>query len=334
MIIKSGKINWLLILQGWSMLLVVIGHAGLSGIARNPNEPVISLIETIIYSFHMPLFMAISGYLLYSVSKVKKQSNYQFMLGKFVRLGIPFLFFTIATLAIKPFFNSVVNRPTTFGWSEFTHVLLYPSDNPLGELWFISALFWIFALSPILLVAIRKTWSILVMLSILLVCSQISFSWGGLFGINSIMAYLLWFYIGILGSKFDIHKLLFGYFRMILSIISFGILFIVGCYYHTPVISILTTLSGCIMSVSLAVNADRLFPLIFNSFRNYTYQIFLMGIFFQCGFRIIYRHTLDPDYYVLCYIFNILLGVYVPVLIVKVIQRINCKYINPLFGLK
>lgn len=39
----TTKINWISILQGWSMLLVVIGHVGLSKIPRNPDEPVISL---------------------------------------------------------------------------------------------------------------------------------------------------------------------------------------------------------------------------------------------------------------------------------------------------
>lgn len=44
-IASKSKINWLSVLQGWSMLLVVIGHAGLSKVARNPDEPIISTVE-------------------------------------------------------------------------------------------------------------------------------------------------------------------------------------------------------------------------------------------------------------------------------------------------
>lgn len=38
------KITWLQILQGWSMLLVVIGHVTLTGIFKNPATPVSATI--------------------------------------------------------------------------------------------------------------------------------------------------------------------------------------------------------------------------------------------------------------------------------------------------
>lgn len=330
---NSAKINWIIILQGWSMLLVIAGHAGLSSMARNPNEPIISLIEYVIYSFHMPLFMVISGYLFYLISVSKKQSYVKFMSGKLKKLGIPFLFFTVATLAIKPFFNSVVNRPTTFSLYELVRVIIYPSDNPLGELWFINALFWMFVMSPIIIVAMKKIWTRIMLLLLLLGLHYISIPGGEILGINSVFSYFLWFYIGVLVSRLDIYKLLYGSLKLVGSIVCFFTLVIIQHYYNVSAIAIFTTIAGCIMSFSLAINADKVFPLLFSSFRNYTYQIFLMGIFFQAAFKIIYQHILAPDYYGLCYIICILLGVYTPVLISKIVQRINSKYISPIIGL-
>ena len=47
-----NRINWLSVLQGWSMLLVVIGHVTLTNVFQNPETPVSAEIERIIYSFH------------------------------------------------------------------------------------------------------------------------------------------------------------------------------------------------------------------------------------------------------------------------------------------
>ena len=60
------KINWLLILQAWAMLWVVIGHAFIGDIKNQVNWPFWerSLMD-FAYSFHMPLFMLISGWLFY-----------------------------------------------------------------------------------------------------------------------------------------------------------------------------------------------------------------------------------------------------------------------------
>lgn len=70
-IVQKNKIIWLSILQGWSMLLVVIGHISLSNEFQDPQYPISSFIEKVIYSFHMPLFMFISGMLLYLYSRMR-----------------------------------------------------------------------------------------------------------------------------------------------------------------------------------------------------------------------------------------------------------------------
>jgi len=60
---NNTKINWLLILQGWAMLWVVIGHAF---IGKHNEGPVWeTFLGNIAYSFHMPLFMLVSGWLFY-----------------------------------------------------------------------------------------------------------------------------------------------------------------------------------------------------------------------------------------------------------------------------
>lgn len=73
------------IVKGIGILLVMIGHA--------PGNP---FILTLIYTFHMPLFFFISGY-LFHYNKYKK-NQIQFFRDKFQRLVIPYFFTNLAIL--------------------------------------------------------------------------------------------------------------------------------------------------------------------------------------------------------------------------------------------
>ena len=52
----TRKINWILILQAWAMLWVVVGHAPLLSVDMiQPGY--VEILYRIAYSFHMPLFI-------------------------------------------------------------------------------------------------------------------------------------------------------------------------------------------------------------------------------------------------------------------------------------
>lgn len=82
------------------MLWVVIGHSPFSVTAFASVFDVdchecALFLKKIAYSFHMPLFIMISGYLFY-ITRVNKGVSYKkTLIDKFKRLGIPYLFFTV-----------------------------------------------------------------------------------------------------------------------------------------------------------------------------------------------------------------------------------------------
>ena len=58
------RIEWIDICRGLAIILVIIGHSNLeTGMAFN--------LKSIIYSFHMPLFFVLSGYLFYNIKDKK-----------------------------------------------------------------------------------------------------------------------------------------------------------------------------------------------------------------------------------------------------------------------
>ena len=144
---KKKKIKWLAVLQGLSMLLVVIGHVSLTNIPGDPTTPIATGIEKVIYSFHMPLFIFISGWLFYYTFIHKDKGYGDVVKSKLRRLGIPFLTFTFVATVLKFAFPSLMHRQVTA--QELIDTFILFRSNPLGEMWFIVVLFELMLLYPV-----------------------------------------------------------------------------------------------------------------------------------------------------------------------------------------
>ena len=90
------------------------------------------------------------------------------------------------------------------------------------------------------------------------------------------------------------------------------------------------------MMCAISMKIAQYYPHLFNSFREYIFQIYLMSLPFQ-GFvelvlwkRLFYNENL----FLLFYVLNVLSGLLIPVLIAKYIERCNIKFIRLCFGLK
>ncbi len=71
----SHRIDWIDMLKGLGIILVVFGHTAHAK----------DTIRILIYSFHMPMFFIISGYLF------KTKDKYKNFLKKFMTLLLPYL---------------------------------------------------------------------------------------------------------------------------------------------------------------------------------------------------------------------------------------------------
>lgn len=78
---EKNRVPFIDMLKGIAVLLVIIGHTIENGLGAGYTEPEIfynNPVHIFIYSFHMPLFMLISGY-LFSVSMGKHPSRMNFI---------------------------------------------------------------------------------------------------------------------------------------------------------------------------------------------------------------------------------------------------------------
>lgn len=144
---EKKKIEWLAVLQGFSMLLVVIGHVSLTNHPNDPNTPFATFIERTIYTFHMPLFIFISGWLFYYTCICKDKAYKDMIVSKTKRLIVPFFVFTFVTMMLKMAFPQLMHRVVDM--EEIINTFVFFRSNPLGEMWFVIVLFELMLLYPI-----------------------------------------------------------------------------------------------------------------------------------------------------------------------------------------
>lgn len=116
-----SRMLWADRLKGCLIFLVVLGHA-----IQHALGPAceVSHLWNIIYSFHMPAFMAVSGYLVY-----RPQSKRVNLSRRFLQLMIPFLLWSLVLFMIHPPYQ--------------LKNLLYCVLQPDTSFWFLWVLYWI-----------------------------------------------------------------------------------------------------------------------------------------------------------------------------------------------
>lgn len=313
------------------MLWVVIGHSYLGEFCNGPQWE--NVLTRIAYSFHMPLFMAISGFLFYktrlspAVPGGNRKWTFLSMLSdKCLRLLLPYCVFTVIGFLAKMACPSDVSRTVSFSLKSLLSAFIYPYDNPLRELWFIATLFWMFLLMPLWRLCLRNSvvkWSVLaLLLGLHFYHFEIE-----LFCLNYFFAFAVFFYLGLLASESKWFEAFVDARRWYVA--AGGLLvFILGWFVN----SFIATIGGIVCSVALAMVFDHTVPKMFSSFRDYTYQIFLMGLFPQFLVKILFRHFELP--YVPAYIVCILSGVYIPVLLSMLLKYINWPPLLYCVGMK
>ena len=320
------KINWLLILQGWAMLWVIIGHSPMGGAYGTDSEIVMSL-QNFAYSFHMPCFIFISGYLFY-LTRINSCMKWSDMLtDKLKRFGIPYIVFSIVTLIIKYIASDNVARPIELSFYQLFMTFISPGNGPLALLWFILVILWYFALSPVWKYVLNRKALSIITIIILLILNIANMPYYQILSITSTLKFSVYFFLGMIFSKYqfieNVKSNKFGVF------IASMILYVVSRAYDIPLIP---ALSGIAFSIVLSLYADRYIPKLFSSFRDYTYQIYLMGIFFQIFIKLLCKKGFISNYE-LGITLNILLGIYMPVLISIIVKKINFRPLGLCLGL-
>lgn len=129
-------------LQAFGIILVVAGHAF-------PTDGHGSPLYQWIYSFHMPLWVFLSGYLLRYTAPTAAPGECplagipfrKFVLKKARRLLVPYLLISTLVFVPKAWLSRWAVKPVEMSWSAYLDMLLIPSKNVIVYYWFLPTIF-------------------------------------------------------------------------------------------------------------------------------------------------------------------------------------------------
>lgn len=131
----KNTFQWIYIAKGIGIILVVVGHF------YPKSSPTYWLeIRKLIYSFHMPLFFILSGY-LYSHGKY---SYRDLIRNKTKRLLYPFATIAGIFFLIKCMAGQIVHLTYPVSIDSVYALLTNPGNSYMPLLWFVHALFFDF----------------------------------------------------------------------------------------------------------------------------------------------------------------------------------------------
>lgn len=329
---KAKRIEWLSIVRGLNILLVVIAHAQLIDVSTGKPFPVLDAFNTYLVPLRMPLFIFCSGGLLF-LSRINKQWDVKSLyMDKLQRIVCPFLFFVVFYYLLKIAMNSFVKTKVSYSLQDFLLSFAIYTDHPSVHLWFLAVLMWFMLLYPLfrwLCLSSRR------MIAFLIFCIAIYFvDWQmvperNYFFLFTLNDYLVYFFAGIFFFRYRIYDYMSSWWVTVVCVALYAIT-------HATHLWFLCSLSGILAVIGIGRQIARFCPGMFSSFREYIYQIYLISLIFQGFVELIVWKRLFycPELMVFFYVLNILVGIYIPVIISKVVERTPYRWLHLALGLK
>lgn len=332
---NNKKDNLLMaMLSIWGILLVVLGH---SGMAEPQIEPHVVMLKNWIYSFHMPLFFFISGYLFsYTNPNTLNIKTGKFMKKKFLRLLIPY--FAIGAISL------LLNRKGNILSLDAITSFLYPKE--LGFLWYVITLFLVFGIITLICkIGINiKNGKYILILSFLCFAIKLSIPYIKFLNLTELLWYIPFFLAGTyIHTRTDnLSKLknldtnkyaVWGGILFITSVLStyfqpthFPSLYLIYKYI-IAFIGIAFSIMLCMLLTRLKYIANKILLL-----SGYTYSIYLLSKFAQIPIRVIFTNKLE-SHYSICILAMFISGILVPILICIVTDKIKLLKNSRIFRL-
>lgn len=310
----NKKLNQISFLSVFAMILVVIGHSHITLEFRE------LWIFKWVYTFHMPLFFLISGFLYAYTNpkgKLEKINSWQFIGKKVKRLLYPFFFinsiiFIIKALAVN---EEQMQHPLSFDFQSYINSMLF---HPIGFMWFLPALFVIFVLFISFKRYVYNRYfpvGVIVLFAISFVFPEVDF-----FEISSAVYFSGYFALGIVYCRYKeyVDRFLLKY-RYVILLVSFVI--------STLLLDnqLIAALVGIAFSIVLSLMVEGLCGKRITQLSGYTYTVFLLSYFPQMFISGPIAHVFPTVNQCLLCVVSALSGFFIPILIGIIATKMRTK---------
>ena len=313
-----SKKEYIYTAKGFGIILVLLFHYGPSIWWPEYYQ----IAGSIVYKFHMPLFMFLSGFLFYKERQIDISfwQNYKITLKKkTLRLLLPYIsisfLYIVLKLSMQSFFSYHPVNATSL-----LNIIIKPTSGVASILWFIYALYIIFLFFPIAK-TILKNDILLILLSSLLFFFEVT----DYFILNRLFRFFPIFVYGYMFRKYA----LFEKSNVLICIIISWLLFIVisiidkNTFMGTPgIISMLGGISGSVgcIYVSILINKISLIKY-FKKWGENSDKIYLMHqpIVWFIPVILHNKFQVSSDMLMIGVLFALFLGLLIPIYIYKII---------------
>lgn len=333
---RQASLAWIDIAKALAIILVLLFHVRLKNPASGENYLFIDWICHFVGYVNMPTFVFVSGFLLYRTRIGRDIGILQTWRDKLVRLAVPLVFCTVVGNLAQMVFNSFVKHPHDVSLTSFCQSFIMADNMPWPHRWYLIALMVMMALYPLYKQSVRHTAGETAVLIFLVILQYFPiYVEGNWLCLREVQDYLVYFYLGIMAAEHGWWKLLKrDWLALGLPILSLAIYvlfptFVEHCHGLFSIICVCAVLS-------IAMLLERVRPQAFSSFRGYVFTIYLFGIAFQAFVELILwpLSGCPQKLVVVFYALNVFCGLYLPVLIGKIVEKIPSPLLRQCFGLK
>lgn len=316
----SNRLRFIEILQTIGIILVVVGHSfheypdGVNG-----NSFV---VRNMIYSFHIPLFIFASGFLLIlgrnrRIASGRRRSLARFSRNRARQLLIPFVTLTIVTFVPRAMMSGLADDNIPLSAESLLSALVHPDNLVIPYFWFLQALF-ILSVTVYAIVEIadraglphRVLYPLLVIVAVII--PVLPPDYPAVFSLNTAIGLAVYFTAGGFYARYratiDRHVNWTSPAMPVISGALWVALFYLSTGYWTD---ILCAFAGILMCVSLSKIIEARDYRFLDHLAGANYLIFLLSWYLNVAAQQVLHHFTDFPWWVYS-IMSVGAGIYVP----------------------
>lgn len=259
------------IAKGIGIILVILGHA-LDATQRSTNIPAATGLFDFIYSFHMPLFVLVAGFV--SGPSLLKYSKRELIVKRTKRLMIPYFVAGILYFLMKMGIAKIKH----FQYNEAKNLWkMFIGTNPSLSLWFLYVLFVLSIISILFVKEKRIIYITLIAIIISILFGTITLNNGDFIKmLERVCRHISYYFVGLLVFFYyeNIKKQLYKWYLPLLSLCIFISIFALQNNINNVYLKNTTNI---LMALSASVIIINISNLITNKCKNTSKQLVSIG---------------------------------------------------------
>ena len=316
-------------LYACGIIFVLVGHSHSSDWSFFEGTVLYWLIR-FIYTFHMPLFFFIAGFLFLNSCSFEKKGIAKWIKDKAIRLLVPYIFWSLLALVPKYYVEHQGINGFTAGY--VLKVLIYPRSGVWGHFWFLPSLFFVYLVFAVWRFFINEKNKKILVLGALL-CALIIYFLPiktDIIGLSDIKSTLVFFALGM-NVRLLVDKQKKTYLKPYLLIV-WGIIaiivsaFLIDYAYSNVIIGLLVALlmlSACGCLACLLPDSKAI-----QWISNHNYTIYLFSWFFQAMVMMLCDKL--QFHWILTFVLMLCSGIIGPIVLILAYEKIKILHNKPI----